>query len=225
LNCPRTETGAGARCRLALLALLALLSGCAATPRQQPAFERWPSDGVGTAAPYLLALREYLAQPPTVQDAQRDNLRAAAETGDQAALLEYALVLSVNLDDRRMLERSRALLEELLASAEPLPVAIDAIARLQLRQVIDRIERMQVSGDVHDAYRAAADDQRVCRTQLEEERARSEALRADLREVREKLDALARIEQTVNGEARPQPINRQQENDDDGQGPRDTAGR
>jgi len=194
------------------------LSGCATGQETKPVFERWPASSTDTTGPYLLALREYLAQPAGQQAAHRDTLRAAAEHSRGAAELEYALALSVDRDDRASLEQARETFEQLLAAPDPLPVALDALVRLQLGQVIDRLERMQASGEIHHAYRAAATERKVCAVNLDQQAGETARLRVELREVRRKLDALARIERTANEQAsqrEPESVDDAEDDDDD----------
>lgn len=185
--------------RASILALgCLLLAGCASGVDTTSVYERWPAEGSGATTPYLLALREYLAEPPGRQTTHRDRLRVAAETGRPTAELEYAFALSVDRDDRASLEYARDHFEKLLAAPDPLPVALDALVRLQLGQVLDRLERMKDSGEIHRKFRAADSGEKICRTMLGKRDAELEAVRAENAELREKLDALARIEQTVN---------------------------
>lgn len=199
-NCPYA--------RRALLALLcAGLAACASNGTDRPLFERWSVDTDATA-PYMLALREYLGQPAGKQAAWRERLRVAAEDGNRTAALEYALALSVDRDDRANLERARNRFEQLLAAPDPLPVALDALVRLQLGQVIDRLDRMRTVTDMKDAYRAAAIGQQTCHTELNKSRRELADTRAALDDVQRKLDALARIEQTVNDNQQTQEVQR-----------------
>lgn len=199
-NCPYA--------RRALLALLcAGLAACASNGADRPLFERWSVDE-DTTAPYMLALREYLGLPAGEQAAYRERLRVASEDGNRTATLEYALALSVDRDDRANLEKARDRLEQLLAAPDPLPVSLDALVRLQLGQAIDRLNRMRTATDMKDAYRAAAIGQQTCHTELNKSRRELEDMRAELAEVRRKLDALARIEQTVNENQQTQDVRR-----------------
>ncbi|MBW3567040.1 MAG: hypothetical protein KY410_03615 [Proteobacteria bacterium] len=195
---------AEARKRILLCGFACLLLGaCAGGQETRPVFERWPASDSTSTGPYLLALREYLAQPPGKQATHRRQLRAAAARGQGPAQLEYALALSVDRDDRASLEEARDMLESMLAAPDPLPVALDALVRLQLGQTIDRLQRMQASGEIHRAYRAAASERKMCAANLEEQVSLNQRLRGELRETERKLDALARIERTVN-ETQPQ---------------------
>ena len=179
----------------ALLSCVALMAACSSTgPADRPVFERWPATGSGATSPYLLALREYLAEPAGRQAAHRKRLQTAAASGSRAAELEYAFALSVDRDDRASLEMAREHFETLLAAPDPLPVALDALVRLQLGQVIDRLERMQASGDIHHAYRAAATERKVCQVNLEDRTRELHVVRAELEDVQHKLRALANIE-------------------------------
>ncbi|HEX6928486.1 MAG TPA: hypothetical protein VF267_04510 [Gammaproteobacteria bacterium] len=222
------------RSAFAGLLLCLLLGACASGPRGAT-FSDWPPDDDDVTARYLLTLREYLARPAGDQAAHRERLRVNAEHGGGAAELEYAFALSVDRNDAASLEAARSTFEQLLAAPDPLPVALDALVRLQLGQVRDRLERMQASGEIHDAYRAAATGQKMCHARLEDTTARLDAMRNELREVRRKLDALARIEQTVNGNDGPpeeqlppraeRNEEQDQEKDDDAERPPDTARR
>lgn len=198
------------KCILIGLCLCLALGGCASRRPSESVHERWPVSGADATVPYLLALREYLALPAGEQAAQRKQLQRTATTDGASAELEYALALSVDRDDRASLEQARDHFEKLLAAPDPLPVALDALVRLQLGQTIDRLQRMQESGEIHAAYRAAASQTRTCGTALNERKEELERLRSELLEVRSKLDALARIEQTVSGQDessdnKPQP--------------------
>lgn len=175
----------------ALALLAALLAGCAAQPAHDPVTRFAAENARDSAAPYLLALREYLAQPAGAQARHRDRLRAGADRNDQAADLAYALALSVDRDDRATLEAARERFERLLAAPDPLPVAVDALVRLQLGQVIDRLERMEHAGAIYRAGQATAAALNACRVQLDNRE-------TELGELRDKLEALTRIEQTVN---------------------------
>lgn len=191
--------GREAKQKILLCGFICLLLGaCAGGPETKPVFERWPASDSTSTGPYLLALREYLAQPAGKQATHRRQLRAAAARGQGPAQLEYALALSVDRDDRASLEEARDMLEGMLAAPDPLPVALDALVRLQLGQAIDRLQRMQASGEIHSAYRAAASERTMCTANLEEQVALNQRLRGELRETERKLDALARIERTVN---------------------------
>lgn len=207
-NCRRASLPA-----LMLLAAVAV-AGCAGSPdRGDP--DRWPPDDPGAAAPYLYVLRDYLGQPAGAQAAYRDRLRAAADEGSRVARLKYALALSVDRDDRASLQNAREYFENLLAAPDPLPVALDALVRLQLGQVVDRLERMRAAGDIHEAYRAAAEGQQMCFANLRDSETKREEMRLQLADVRRKLDALARIEQTVNQNQETQDSQRLPPPDDD----------
>lgn len=186
------------------------MGGCASQQPGKPVHERWPASGADATVPYLLALREYLALPAGDQAAHRKQLQQAAAANDSSAELEYALALSVDRDDRASLEQARKHFEKLLAAPDPLPVALDALVRLQLGQAIDRLQRMQESGEIHGAYRAAASESRTCSADLEQRNAELEQMRGELLDVQRKLDALAEIEQTVS-EQDESPDDRQDE--------------
>ncbi len=208
--------------RLLLLAMLlaGVLTACAGW--RDDAVE-WPTGEDGVVRHYLTGLREYLAQPAGKQAAHRERLRVAAERGHPAATLEYALTLSVDRDNRANLERARALFESLLVAPDPLPVALDVLVRLQLGQVIDRIGRMQLADDLRAALRGGRDDLKTCLADLHEAETLREDMRRQLSEVRRKLDALARIEQTVNGGGADD--GQQGNNDSDDNGENDDAER
>lgn len=182
------------------LCLCLALTGCASRQPSESVYDRWPVSGADAAVPYLLALREYLALSAGEQAARRKLLERAAAADGASAELEYALALSVDRDDRASLEQARDHFERLLAAPDPMPVALDALVRLQLGQAIDRLQRMQESGEIHAAYRAAASESRTCNTALEERDGELGQVRSELLDVRHKLDALARIEQTVSGQ-------------------------
>src|SRR5690606_3893498 len=143
-------------------------------------------------------LRAYLAKPAGEQAAHRRQLQLAAERGNPAAILEYAFALSVDRDDPAHLELARELFESLLVSPDPLPAALDVLVRLQLGQVIDRLHRMRTARDLRDAVYGSTADLKTCLADFEEANAQREDMRRQLAEVRRKLDALTRIEQTVN---------------------------
>lgn len=180
-----------------LIGLCLALGGCAARQPDESVYERWPATGSDAAVPHLLALREYLALPAGDQAVHRKQLQATVADSDNIRALEYAFTLSVDRDDRASLEQARDYFEKLLAAPDPLPVALDALVRLQLGQAIDRLQRMQESGEIHRAYRAAATESRTCSTKLDERSKELDQLQDELVDVRRKLDALARIEQTV----------------------------
>ena len=209
-NCPLSDG-----MRLAALLLCGVLAACASTPDTDARHEPWPTEDADAATRYLLILREHLAQPPDLRNLHREQLRAAAARGGRAAGLEYALVLSVDLDDRRSLETSVNYLEALLAAPVPLPVALDALVRVQLGQALDRLKRMHASGDIHDAYRAAAIGQQTCHAELVETRGELKTLRIELADVQRKLEAVARIEQTVNAQPPAQPRNDTDDKEED----------
>lgn len=179
------------------LGLCLALAGCATRQPGENVHERWPVSGADATVPYLLALREYLALPADSQAEHLRQLQQAAAADGSSAELEHALALSVDRDDRASLEQARENFEALLAAPDPLPVALDALVRLQLGQAIDRLQRMQESGEIHRAYRAAASESKTCTADLDQRDAELEQLREELKEVRRKLDALAKIEQTV----------------------------
>ncbi len=194
-NCRRAERAWPGRA--AMLLLCCALCACASGAGNRPSLAAQFTDGRDASAHYLLALREYLALPAGGQHAHRERLRIAAEREGTAAEIEYALALSVDRDDRASLEAAIDYFERLLRAPDPLPVALDALVRMQLGQAMDRLQRMRESQDMHDAYRAAAIGQQTCHAELIETRTQLADMRADLAEVRRKLDALARIEQTV----------------------------
>lgn len=177
------------RSGVVLLALF--LCACAANgPNGQPGAHREPAGMADSAAAPLAALREYLGLPAGEQAARRRALRLAAADGDHAAALAYALALSVDRDSRANLEAAYERLSALLATPDPLPVALDTLVRLQLGQVIDRLDRMERVEQLSGARARTAAALRVCRIELAQ---RDE----QLDELRGKLRALARIEQKV----------------------------
>ncbi|HEX7046143.1 MAG TPA: hypothetical protein VF275_01045 [Gammaproteobacteria bacterium] len=195
-NCHRSDRGMSGAARLLLPLLLVTLGACASLRGDDAA--EWPEGNDNVAGHYLLGLREYLAKPAGKQAVHREQLRVAAERGNPAAMLEYAFALSVDRDDRESLERARALFESLLVAPDPLPVALDALTRLQLGQVIDRLERMRANDELNLAVRIGANELKTCLVRLDETEIQREDMRKQLAEVRRKLDALTRIEQTVN---------------------------
>lgn len=196
-NCRRRDRRPGARAARLLLPLLAgILAACAGMGDDNAI--RMRHNDTGAAREYLLGLRGYLAAPAGDQVARRAQLAHAAEDGNPSAVLEYALALSVDRDDPEELQLARNLFESLLVAPDPLPVALDVLVRLQLGQVIDRLRRMRAAADLRDALRATTTDLRTALARLKEAEMQREDMRRQLAEVRRKLDALTRIEQTVN---------------------------
>lgn len=180
-----------------LLAALLALSACAA--REPPPDEtHWPESGPGTAVSYLHSLREYLAQPGNLRRDDLERLRLGAEGGDRYMALEYAFALSTSRNDVNALNTAKARFESLLASPSPLPVELDGLVRLQLAAVMDRLERIHRISDQRAAESRCLALQQQCRVESEGLRRELEAARGELAQLREKLEALTRIEQTVN---------------------------
>ncbi|HEX6928591.1 MAG TPA: hypothetical protein VF267_05045 [Gammaproteobacteria bacterium] len=229
LNCRRSDRPPAVRAACLLPLLAVMLVGCASWGGDGS--HEWRRDDANAARAYLLSLREYLAEPAGRQAAHRKALQAAAERGSPEAILEYALALSVDRDDRQNLELARELFESLLVAPDPLPVALDVLVRLQLGQVIDRLGRMRMASELREAVRTGAADLEALRIRLHEAETQREDMRRQLAEVRRKLDALARIEQTVNGgedtTTDDEPTNNERENreNDDAERQPDTARR
>lgn len=213
-NCLQSNRAMRGTARLLLPLLLVALGACASMRGDDAA--EWPEGNDNAAGHYLLGLREYLAKPAGDQARHRERLRAAAEEANPATALEYAFVLSVDRDDRESLERARALFESLLVAPDPLPVALDALTRLQLGQVIDRLERMRAAEDLNIAVRIGANELKTCLVRLDETEIQREDMRKQLAEVRRKLDALTRIEQTVNQDQEKSRPPAEQEQSDNG---------
>lgn len=188
--------------------LLLLLSACATDGRNERDARPAVIDVARSAQPALETLRNYLGLPAGEQAARRESLQVAAASGDRMAEVAYALALSVDRDSRLRLEHAYERLAALLATPDPLPAALDTLVRLQLGQVIDRLERMRRAEQLAAARAASAATTGACRAEL----ARCDS---KLEELREKLRALARIEQTVeNGGQDNKPRDRNNEDDD-----------
>lgn len=176
--------------RVLLVVLAIALSACAGkAPRTAEPVVTRPVIA-SEAEPVLLALRDYLGLPAGEQAKRRKELAHGATRGGTTARLQYALALSVDRDDPQSLRAARAHFDSLLTNPDPLPVSLDTLVRLQLGQVVDRLERMQRADVLRDANEVASDTLDRCRAALAEQN-------AELRNLREKLRALARIEQTV----------------------------
>lgn len=180
-----------------LVVLLLALVGCASDPAARPSREQEFATSDTAGGRPLLALREYLAAPVGEQASIRARLENDS-AGDSDARLQYALVLSVDRDDVDKLVYARDVFRERLAAPDPLPMALDALVRLQLGQVMDRLERMQAQTDLQQAYATAATQLKTCKSTRSDDSEAVRALRAELEQLQQKLKALARIEQTVN---------------------------
>lgn len=180
-----------------LLAALLALSACASREAEPEPVE-WPEDGPGTATSYLHSLRDYLTRPGNLRRDELEQLRLAAEAGDRYMALEYAFALSTSRNDVQALNKARMHFEALLASPDPLPVELDGLVRLQLTAVIDRLERINRIRDQRAAEASCLSAQQQCAAQRAALQRELDAANAELRQLREKLEALARIEQTVN---------------------------
>lgn len=184
---------------LSVVAMATLLVACTGMDGR-PILERWPQDERGAVTSCLQSLREYLAMSPEQRAAQREQLRKSADRGDRAEKLEYAFVLSTEVDNDAALEQAQQYFENLLAAPSPLPVALDGLVRLQLSNVMNRRDALSKIDNLRETARSCGRDHTQCRDTVMTLSEELETQHEELVSLKRKLEALTRIEQTVNDE-------------------------
>lgn len=211
--------------RLLVILGVVALTACANVDGR-PVLERWPENERGSVTSYLQSLREYLAMSPQMRALHRSDLLESADDGGRAEQLEYAFVLSVELEDEIALQQAREHFETMLASPDPLPVALDGLVRLQLANTVARLDTLAQLRDLRETARTCGSDYRQCNATV---LALSEDLEVQHRELnvlRDKLEALTRIEQTVDDDPetpRFVPTQDDDKEDNDAASPSDTS--
>jgi cell division septum initiation protein DivIVA len=197
--------------RYAALALAALLAGCTAfgggrptaghstaSAGQTPAsLER--SDGSDTLALYFNTLRDLLEGDAVVKADVFRNVAAAADAAPTTSnRLNLALALATPGHPASDPTQAQRLLNELLANADALLPGERVLALMQLKDVEQRLILDAEAARLQRAAQAAAaqrNDQSAQRLQaaLDENR----QLRQQLDEARAKLDAITNIERSI----------------------------
>lgn len=182
---------------LAIVAIGTVMTACTGTGGR-PMLERWPEDERGAVTSYLQSLREYLAMSPRQRAGQREQLRESADQGGRAEKLEYAFVLSTEVSNDDALEQAQQHFERLLAAPSPLPVALDGLVRLQLAAVVNRLDTATKIDSLRETARSCGYDHAQCQETVMSLSEELEIQQEELVSLRRKLEALTRIEQTVN---------------------------
>jgi hypothetical protein len=205
----------GAAIALAALAAALLAAGCTTdVPREKKEETPVVDKQAASAAAlndYVQLLQRLLQGAP----AEQAEIVAAAQRDYETAptpsrQLRYALVLATPGHPAADLPRAQRLLRELMANPEMLMSSERALALVELQQIDDILtieaenRRLQT-----DAVRADRDKTSSQTRRLQAEIDENARLRKELEEARAKLDAIAKIERSLNerkpsNEGRPQ---------------------
>ena len=196
--------------RLALLACLALLGGCAGMGglgRDTSSAVAPPSSEVLQAAQInaWVTTQQQLVQGSPVEQAEvLAAAKAAYEVSRQGpALLRYGLALAAPGHPGRDLEQAQRLLRETLARPELLSPAERAIAVVEAHRVDTELKLIAENGRlVAEAQRERerqrnANSSAVTARRLQAEMDENARLRKALEEAQGKLDAIANIERSI----------------------------
>lgn len=187
----------------AIAFLAASLSGCAPANDWLRGSEPEPRDDVVVETPttdsYLQELQRLVTGDPYTQvEIHADAKVAASLAPNPSNRLRYALVLGTPGHAESDPEKAASLLRELLAQTEMMTAKEVALATIYLKNIDDRLVLAAEARRLRSASSAAQSaEQRAVAGRIGEIEAENAALRNQLAEAEQKLEALTSIERSI----------------------------